>query len=137
MNVLNETFQKHLKLLYERLKLKEVSMNKFDYLSNIGSGDDVDEDQYLSQIWREIYDYKKFNKSATLNDCLKESPSFLDFIDALATSSVDISTLDFKMCPLKNDELTKVEKEKYNKIISSLEIKWNSTFKDGEDVETC
>ena len=46
-NLINETFQKHLKLLHKKLNLKEYelkygSVEDKEYLDNMGRGDDVD-----------------------------------------------------------------------------------------------
>ena len=85
-NLINETFQKHLKLLHKKLNLKEYelkygSVEDKEYLDNMGRGDDVDVLEYFDQIWEEITDLKEKFSTYSFNQCLKDSRTFIDFID--------------------------------------------------------
>ena len=67
--LLNETFQKHLKLLHKKLNLKESELKygeDKEYLDNMGRGDDVDVLEYFDQIWEEITDLKKSSQLTLL-----------------------------------------------------------------------
>ena len=136
--LLNETFQKHLKLLHKKLKLKESELKygnveDKEYLDNMGRGDDVDVLDYFNQIWEEITDLKEKYSTYSFNQCLKDSRTFIDFFDTLVSVHVNIDDFDFKKCPDVGDELNDIERKKYNKLVNDLYNRWKQTY--GDDIK--
>jgi len=140
--LLNETFQKHLKLLHKKLKLKESELKygnveDREYLDNMGRGDDVDVLDYFNQIWEEITDLKEKYSTYSFNQCLKDSRTFIDFFDTLVSVHVNIDDFDFKNCPDVGDELNDIERKKYNKLVNDLYNRWKQTYGGDEKPDIC
>lgn len=133
INILNETFDKHLKLLKDKLNIKEIS-SQLQMPQITGHGDDIFIGDYFNSIWEEISELKTRFPSYDFSDCLKESPTFNDFFGSMVSVDVDITDIDFDKCPDLGDELDDIERKKYNNIVKNLYNKWSQTF-DSNDIK--
>lgn len=137
--LVNNVFKKHLDLMKNKLNLNEAS-NKDDihYIRNMGIGTKLNIHTYEENIWEEIVDIKRVNPAYSLNDCLRESATFLDLMNDMMGIHVNVDQIDYTNCPdVAGKYLNKKEKEKYNKLINILSTRWINLYKTNSNIGLC